>query len=133
MDNGDDLSGHGMARRRRYKTNAYDGPARSLLVAISGWSVLHRWSPLLCPQEDAVPSCAVAFLRPLRQRLPLFGIFFLPDLTRHYVCCFLKCCFSYFPNSHNILIGNNQNIAELSPKMWYKYGKRIESKLAFMT
>jgi len=46
---------------------------------------------------------------------------------------FLYCCFSYFPNSHNISIGNNQNIAKLSPKMWYKYGKQIESKLAFMT
>jgi hypothetical protein len=26
---------------------------------------------------------------------------------------FLKCCFSYFPNSHNISIGNNQKTAEL--------------------
>jgi len=26
---------------------------------------------------------------------------------------FLKCCFSYFPNSHNVSIGNNQKMAEL--------------------
>ena len=106
MDNVDDLSGDGMARRRRYKTNAYDGPAGPLLVVIGGRSVLHRRSLLLCPQEDAVPPCVMASLRPFRQCLSLSGIFFLPDLIGHCICfcnvVFL--IFSFYTTFHSVII-----------------------------